>query len=58
MQLIEEKAFSDFRGLIYFTDGRGIYPFAAPGYDTMFVFKVDAADEVPSVPWWAIKVVI
>lgn len=45
------------KGLIYFTDGRGIYPVKAPSYDTAFVFVEDMfTDE--SVPAWAMKVVL
>ncbi len=43
-------------GLIYFTDGRGIYPQKPPAYRTAFVF-VGSEDEtnIPSVPPWAMK---
>lgn len=52
--LIEDKEFENFKGLIYFTDGYGIYPGKAPDYDTMFVFvKQDL--KRPDVPWWAIR---
>lgn len=45
------------KGLIYFTDGKGIYPVQAPPYDTAFVFVEDMfSDE--SVPAWAMKVVL
>ena len=50
-------AFSRLRGLIYFTDGKGIYPVQAPPYDTAFVFVKDQySDE--SVPPWAMKVIL
>ena len=45
------------KGLIYFTDGKGIYPVQAPSYDTAFVFIENMfSDE--SVPPWAMKVVL
>lgn len=45
------------KGLIYFTDGKGIYPVQAPPYDTAFVFVEDQfSDE--AVPPWAMKVVL
>lgn len=48
---------ANLRGLIYFTDGKGIYPVQAPPYDTAFVFVEDMfSDE--SVPPWAMKVVL
>lgn len=50
-------AFARLRGLIYFTDGKGIYPVQAPPYDTAFVFVKDQySDE--SVPPWAMKVIL
>ena len=49
------KDLTDLKGLIYFTDGYGIYPENPPGYDCMFVF--DREDDFrPPVPGWAIKV--
>lgn len=49
--------FSRLRGLLYFTDGKGIYPVAAPPYDTAFVFVKDQySDE--AVPGWAMKVIL
>lgn len=45
------------KGLIYFTDGYGIYPENMPDYDTAFVFLNDDTD-APAVPPWAIKVVL
>lgn len=49
--------FTRLRGLIYFTDGKGIYPVQAPPYDTAFVFVKDQySDE--SVPPWAMKVIL
>ncbi len=55
--LIEDKEFENFKGLIYFTDGYGIYPGKAPDYDTMFVF-VKQDTKRPEVPWWGIRVEI
>lgn len=53
--LIEKREFNDLKGIIYFTDGYGIYPEVPPEYESMFVFvRRDVA--VNDVPWWAIKV--
>ncbi len=52
--LIEDKEFENFKGLIYFTDGYGIYPGKAPDYDAMFVF-VKQDERRPEVPWWGIR---
>ncbi len=55
-ELIENREFTDFKGLIYFTDGEGIYPQKMPDYPAAFVF-VDK-DIPPAVPSWAIKLVL
>lgn len=54
--LIAKKEFTDFKGLIYFTDGEGIYPNKMPNYPAAFVF-VDK-DIPPAVPSWAIKLIL
>lgn len=56
-QLIREREFENLKGLIYFTDGYGIYPTSMPPYEVMFVF-LDNGDEGPEVPPWAIKVLL
>lgn len=45
------------RGLIYFTDGKGIYPVQAPPYDMAFVFIEDMFSDA-YVPAWAMKIVL
>ena len=50
-------AFTSLRGLIYFTDGMGIYPQKRPPYDTAFVLL----EEPPvsfKMPPWAIRMVL
>ena len=37
-RLIQEKELKNLKGLLYFTDGDGIYPDQKPDYDTAFVF--------------------
>jgi len=56
-KLIREINFTDLRGMIYFTDGFGIYPAKKPPYETAFVF-VREDYESPDVPPWAIKLVL
>jgi predicted metal-dependent peptidase len=51
------KCFKNLRGLIYFTDGKGIFPSAKPPYDTAFVFMKDNYEDA-QVPSWAIKLII
>lgn len=58
--LAEEGEFENLKGLIYFTDGLGIYPEKMPKYHTIFAFLEDDFGEQmqPQVPPWAIKVVL
>lgn len=51
--LIEEGQLKDMSGLLYFTDGKGIYPSKRPDYKTAFLF-LDDYDET-KVPPWAIR---
>ncbi len=37
-EMCESGELSDLRGLLYFTDGDGVYPSEAPAYETAFVF--------------------
>ncbi len=53
--LLEEGELTDLRGLLYFTDGKGIYPVKNPGYRTAFVF-VGPEDTNYPVPAWAMKI--
>lgn len=55
--LIENSVFCNLRGLIYFTDGYGVYPSSMPDYDTAFVFLKDDG-QAPEVPDWAIRIVL
>lgn len=56
-ELINEGEFEDLRGVIYFTDGFGIFPKVPPDYDTAFVFIEDEG-QARNVPPWAMKVVL
>ena len=56
-ELIRQKAFHRLKGLIYFTDGYGIYPAKRPLYDTAFVFMKEDYQDV-DVPIWAIKLIL
>ena len=55
--LILEKQFHDLRGLLYFTDGRGIYPKKKPPFETAFIFCEESC-ESSQVPAWAISLMI
>lgn len=56
-QMLEQGEFENLKGLIYFTDGYGVFPEQMPSYDTAFVF-LDDDYEQPSIPPWAIKLVL
>ncbi len=56
-RLVEEGAFQNLKGIIYFTDGYGIYPKKRPDYETAFVFMEEDFSDA-QVPPWAIKLVI
>jgi len=56
-QLQAQGAFTQLRGLIYFTDGMGFFPKKRPNYDAAFVMLKEPPMEV-NVPPWAIKLVL
>lgn len=56
-ELIRQKYFHDLKGLIYFTDGYGEFPWVRPSYDTAFVFLQQDYEDV-NVPPWAIKLIL
>ena len=58
-QAIENGEFENLKGLIYFTDGYGVFPERKPPYpyDTAFVFLEDDYEKPPTPPW-AIKLVL
>ncbi len=54
-RLIASGSFSRLRGLLYFTDGMGIYPTKRPDYETAFILL----EEPPlsfKMPPWAIRI--
>ena len=55
--LIRQGAFHRLKGLLYFTDGEGIYPVKRPVYDTAFVFLKDQYTDI-SVPAWAMILIL
>ena len=55
--LLAKKAFGKLRGMIYFTDGYGIFPARKPIYDTAFVFMKEDYQDL-DVPPWAIKLIL
>ena len=51
--LIDQKVFQNLCGLLYFTDGKGIYPKKSPAYKTAFIYLEDY--DQSKVPSWAIQ---
>ncbi len=56
-KLREEGEFDDLKGLIYFTDGYGIYPETMPDYNVAFVF-LQEDEYAPRTPPWAIRLIL
>ena len=56
-ELQKAGAFTALRGLVYFTDGMGVYPRKRPPYDTAFVLLEEPPMSV-KVPPWAIRLVL
>ena len=56
-RLVEKGEFEDLRGLIYFTDGMGIYPKKRPPYETAFVLLEEPPIST-RMPPWAIRLVL
>lgn len=56
-ELLRQKEFHRLKGLLYFTDGYGIYPAKRPLYETAFVFMKEDYQDV-DVPVWAMKLIL
>ena len=56
-KLKQDGEFTDLRGLLYLTDGKGVYPKAVPSFDTAFIFLQDEF-KAPEVPPWAMRVIL
>ncbi len=55
--LLAAGEFSDLRGLLYFTDGKGAFPAQKPSFETALVLHTNGFEE-PPVPLWAMKMTI
>lgn len=55
--LVLSGELKNLKGMLYFTDGEGIYPGKRPKYETAFVF-LDNYKEQPMVPPWAMKIIL
>ncbi|MCR4885322.1 MAG: VWA-like domain-containing protein [Clostridiales bacterium] len=57
-KLRREKQIQRLGGLLYFTDGYGVFPERMPDYRTAFIFLEKDDFIFPQVPPWAIRVVL
>ena len=55
--MVDNGEFENLKGLIYFTDGYGVFPQKKPPYDTAFVFIEESYNNY-DVPSWAMKLVL
>lgn len=55
-KLLEAGEFQNLKGVLYFTDGKGIFPAKRPPYETAFLFLEEK--EHPDVPAWAMKLIL
>ncbi len=53
-----QKELHSLAGLLYFTDGFGIYPKIVTDYDTAFIFVTDEDYDDTGVPAWAMKLYV
>ena len=56
-ELREQGELRDLQGVLYFTDGKGIYPAHRPPFETAFLFLEDGAPP-PEVPPWAMRLIL
>ena len=56
-KMVDNHEFENLKGLIYFTDGCGVFPQKKPPYDTAFVFIEESINNY-EVPSWAMKLVL
>ena len=54
---VAQRSWGRLRGLLYFTDGYGIFPVKMPPFETAFVFLQNQYRDV-DVPPWAIKLIL
>lgn len=55
--LLAEHKLTNLAGLLYFTDGKGVFPVRKPPYDTAFIIHTDEVYP-PEVPPWAMRVML
>lgn len=56
-ELLQQGQLQDLQGVLYFTDGKGVYPARRPKFETAFLFLEDGTPP-PEVPPWAMRLVL
>ena len=54
-ELRKNGELTNLNGVLYFTDGMGVYPRKKPEYPVAFIYDSEVLDEIPEVPAWAIR---
>ncbi len=57
-ELLSVRELRSLRGLIYFTDGRGVFPEKKPPWETIFLFVEEKDYDDAKVPKWAEKALL
>ena len=54
-ELRKNGELTNLNGMLYFTDGMGVYPRKKPEYPVAFIYDSEVLDKIPEVPAWAIR---
>ena len=54
-ELRKNGELTNLNGMLYFTDGMGVYPRKKTEYPVAFIYDSEVLDEIPEVPAWAIR---
>lgn len=54
-ELRKNGELTNLNGMLYFTDGMGVYPRKKPVYPVAFIYDSEVLDKIPEVPVWAIR---
>ena len=54
-ELRKNGELTNLNGMLYFTDGMGVYPRKNPEYPVAFIYDSEVLDKIPEVPAWAIR---
>ena len=54
-ELRKNGELTNLNGMLYFTDGMGVYPRKKPEYPVAFIYDSEVLNKIPEVPAWAIR---